>query len=74
MVDQAIYEDLDELRLKLAPHVIYCEHCGATAEHVEMMALIAGISDPICCDWDYENLESPCAGCGNPPQTCTCTG
>jgi hypothetical protein len=58
MIDQAIYEHLDELRRKLAPPVICCEHCGSTAEHIEMMAFVAGISDPICCDWDYKYDQS----------------
>jgi hypothetical protein len=31
-------------------HPIGCHHCGATKEHVEMMAAVAGIVDPICCD------------------------
>jgi len=30
--------------------VVHCEHCGSSREHVEMMAEVAGISDPICCE------------------------
>lgn len=33
----------------IAP-IIHCEHCGSTGEHVQMMAMVAGISDPICCE------------------------
>jgi hypothetical protein len=53
-IAQEVY-NVDELRLKLAPRWISCEHCGATAEYVEMMAAADGIADPICCDWDYQN-------------------
>jgi len=28
----------------------YCQYCGATQEHCEMMALIAGIEDSVCCE------------------------
>ena len=27
-----------------------CEHCGSSREHIEVMAEIAGITDPICCE------------------------
>ena len=26
-----------------------CFYCGSSAEHVEVMGLIAGVEDPVCC-------------------------
>lgn len=38
--------------------VMHCTNCGSCAEHVAIMALFAGIDNPVCCDesnWEWQN-------------------
>lgn len=37
---------------------IYCAECGTCREHLEVVALVFGISDPICCEPYYEAVTN----------------